>query len=88
APLLRGRNRAKLLEIAGAYQSIVEGILAATPYEMLSGTWASGGGDVPETWSRETRQGLAAALERAIETEKKIQLTVKDILANWILDLM
>ena len=50
---------------------------------MLSGTWASGGGDVLETWSRETRQALAAALERAIGIEKEIQLDVQEILANW-----
>jgi len=83
AALLNGTKREKLLEIAGAYRAIVEDILVAEPYEMLNGSWATGGGDVPATWSGKVRQGLAAALERAIETEKKIQFTVKDVLARW-----
>jgi len=81
--LLGGAQRQKLLGVAGAYKSIVDGILAATPYEMLSGSWVSGGGSVPETWSRETRKALVAALVRAIGTERQIQLAVRDILAHW-----
>ena len=82
APLLHDHNRKKLLEIAGAYRSIADDILAVTPYEMLNVAWAQGGA-APGAWSGEIRRALAAALERAIETEKRIQLTVKDILANW-----
>jgi len=83
ADLLNDTRRQKLLEVAGAYQSIADDIMSVTPYDMLNIAWAVGGGYTPETWDSETRQALAAALERAIETEKKIQIAVKDILAHW-----
>ena len=82
AALLREANRERLLEVAGAYQSIVDGILAVTPYEMLGVAWAGGENRI-ENWDRALRRELVTALERAIETEKRIQLAVRDILAHW-----
>jgi hypothetical protein len=82
AVLLQGENRDRLLEIAGLYKSIVDGILAVIPYAMLNEAFDFNGNS-EEPWSHETRQSLVGALERAIETEKKIQLAVKDILAYW-----
>ena len=52
------------------------------PYEMLNEAFAFNG-NCEEPWSIEIRQGLIAALESAIETEKAIQLAVNDILASW-----
>ena len=82
AVLLKGENRDRLLEIAGLYRSIVDDIQAIIPYAMLNEAFDFNGNS-EEPWSHEIRQSLVGALERAIETEKKIQLAVKDILANW-----
>jgi len=82
AVLLPDAKRLKLLEIAGAYQSIADDILAVTPYEMLNVAWASCENGA-EAWSGEIRHDLVVALEKAIETEKQIQATVKDLLERW-----
>jgi hypothetical protein len=81
AALLTG-NKEKLLGIAEGYQSIVDDILAVVPYEMLNEAFAFNGHS-EEPWSMEMRQGLVKALCKAIDTEKRIQADVKDILENW-----
>ncbi|MCL2445424.1 MAG: GyrI-like domain-containing protein [Oscillospiraceae bacterium] len=80
--LLGGMKQQKLMEIAGAYQSIADDILAVTPYEMLNVAWAAGENGAV-AWSGEVRHNLVAMLEKAIETEKQIQVIVKDLLERW-----
>jgi len=81
--LLTGVNKEKLLGIAAGYKSIVDDILAVVPYKMLNEAFAFNGNS-EEPWSIEIRQGLVKALRKTINTEKRIQADVKDILAHWV----
>ena len=82
AALLRGANREKLLGVAEAYRSIADELLAVLPYAMLNEAFAFNGSSA-EPWSGDIRLGLAAALRKAIDTEKIIQGCVKEILDHW-----
>ncbi len=82
ASMLKGRNKEKLLDISKAYKSIVDDILAIVPYKMMNENFAFNGNN-EEPWSSDIRQRLVAALNKATDTEKRIQSAVKDILKHW-----
>lgn len=72
AVLAGGSAGKKLLEIAALYRELCDGILAVVPYNRLSEQFAFNAGP-EESWDRDTRVRLAAALREAVSIERSVQ---------------
>ena len=83
AVLAGGSAGKKLLEIAALYRELCDGILAVVPYNRLSEQFAFNAGP-EESWDRDTRVRLAAALREAVSIERSVQTVAKDVLRELV----
>ena len=80
ASLLKGKNQEKLKNVSLLYKSVKDRIISVVPYEMLTDAF---NGNPKEPWNSDICKKLIDVLYEIIDTEKQIQILVKDILANW-----
>lgn len=78
--LLSGDQKQKLITVAELYKKMLDLLLQVLPYEKTSSVFNAYSDPV---WDKTTRQNLADALREAAELEKRVRITVKDILENW-----
>ena len=83
AVLAGGSAGKKLLETAALYRELCDGILAVVPYNRLSEQFAFNAGP-EESWDRDTRVRLAAALREAVSIERSVQTVAKDVLRELV----
>jgi len=80
AGLLTGVCRMNLLRAANIFQSMLDNLLAAVPYEKTTSVF---NGSADPVWSREQRRALAAALRTNKELEKAVRVLIAGILQSW-----